>query len=114
MSAISPTDLLSDQSLSRCPDHISSPFGLFYTHASRVQKFLDSAREELKAYFGDYDYSIVCIPCAPWSGRYEIHASYSLRGERRYFVDGRGPTPWKALLSVNQMEQFLRKLAILA
>lgn len=53
MSAISPTDLLSDQSLSRCPDHISSPFGLFYTHASRVQKFLDSAREELRAYFGD-------------------------------------------------------------
>ena len=53
------------------------------------------------------------FPCA-LGGRYEIHASYSLRGERRYFVDGRGPTPWKALLSVNQMEQFLRKLAILA
>ena len=65
MSAISPTDLLSDQSLSRCPDHISSPFGLFYTHASRVQKFLDSAREELRAYFGDYDYTIMQVPGAP-------------------------------------------------
>ena len=39
MSTISSTDLLSDHPLSHCPDHISSPFGLFYTHASRVQKF---------------------------------------------------------------------------
>lgn len=96
------------------PEHIKCEFCKKYLHACCVQDFLDSAREELKAYFGDYDYSIVRIPRAPWSGRYEIHASYSLRGERRYFVDGRGPTPWKALLSVNQMEQFLRKLAILA
>lgn len=114
MSAISPTDLLSDQSLSRCPDHISSPFGLFYTHASRVQKFLDSAREELRAYFGDYDYTIMQVSGAPRSGKYEIHAHFDLRGERHFFVDGRGSTPAEALLSVNQMRQFLRKLAILA
>lgn len=95
------------------PEHIKHEFWKKYVHACRVQDFLDSAREELKAYFGDYDYSIVCIPRAPRSGRYEIHASYTLRGERHYFVDGRGPTPWAALLSVNQMEQFLRKLAII-
>ena len=107
-------NLLYGPPLEVAPEHIKCEFCKKYLHACCVQDFLDSAREELKAYFGDYDYSIVRIPRAPWSGRYEIHASYSLRGERRYFVDGRGPTPWKALLSVNQMEQFLRKLAILA
>ena len=86
----------------------------FYTHASRVQKFLDSAREELRAYFGDYDYTIMQVPGAPRSGKYEIHAHFDLRGERCFFVDGRGSTPAEALLSVNQMRQFLRKLAILA
>lgn len=114
MSTVSPTSLLFGPRLSRCPAHITSPFGLFYTHASRVQKFLDSAREELKAYFGNYEYTILRVPGAARNGKYEIRANYTLRGEHRYFVDGRGRTPAEALLSVNQMREFLRKLAILA
>ena len=107
-------NLLYGPPLEVAPEHIKCEFCKKYLHACCVQDFLDSAREELRAYFGDYDYTIMQVPGAPRSGKYEIHAHFDLRGERRFFVDGRGSTPAEALLSVNQMRQFLRKLAILA
>lgn len=105
-------DLLFGPRLPRCPSHISSPFGFIYTHASRVQAFLTSASEELKAYFGDYTYTIIDPPRAPRRYKYEIRANYTLRGEQHFFVDGRGRTPYEALLSVNQMRNFLRKIGL--
>ncbi|WP_337619606.1 hypothetical protein [Desulfovibrio sp.] len=107
-------NLLYGPPLEVAPEHIKCEFCKKYLHACCVQDFLDSAREELRAYFGDYDYTIMQVPGAPRSGKYEIHAHFDLRGERHFFVDGRGSTPAEALLSVNQMRQFLRKLAILA
>lgn len=105
--------ILNGPALDTVPAHIKCDFFKRYLHACRIQDFFDSASEELKAYFGDYKYVIVQVPGAPRSGKYEIHARYSLRGEPRHFVDGKGPTPWEALISVNQMTEFMRKLAIL-
>lgn len=105
-------DLLFGPRLARLPSHISSPFGLMYIHASRVQAFLTSASEELKAYFGDYTYTIIDPPRAPRRYKYEIRANYTLRGEQHFFVDGRGRTPYEALLSVNQMREFMRKIGM--
>ena len=106
-------DLLFGPPLPRRPSHISSPFGFIYTHASRVQAFLTSASEELKAYFGDYNYMILENPRAPRRYKYEIHAVYMLHGEYCSFVDGRGRTPSEALLSVNQMRNFMRKIGMM-
>lgn len=106
-------NILYGPALDRVPEHIKCDFCKKYRHACRIQEFFDSAREELKAYFGDYEYVIVQVPGAPRSGKYEIHARYSLRGEPKHFVDGKGPTPWDALISVNQMTEFMCKLAIL-
>ncbi len=105
-------DLLFGPPLPRRPSHISSPFGLMYVHASRVQAFLTSASEELKAYFGDYNYMILENPRAPRRYKYEIHAVYMLHSEYCSFVDGRGRTPSEALLSVNQMRNFMRKIGM--
>ena len=86
------------------------PFAKSYVHASAVQKFLDSAKEELKSFFGDYSYMIVQRPGPNGRWRYEVHANYALRGEQRHFVDGVGKTPYEALMSVNQMKTFMRGL----
>ncbi|WP_300707296.1 hypothetical protein [uncultured Desulfovibrio sp.] len=105
-------NLLNGATLDHFPEHLVSPVSWRYIRAERIQAFLESAKEELKAYFGDYTYSLVEDWKAPKAERYKILAEYDLRGTRQYFVDGVGPTPWKALLAVNEMETFLRKLRV--
>lgn len=104
-------DLLFGPRLPRCPSHISSPFGFIYTHASRVQAFLTSASEELKAYFRDYTYTIIDPPRAPRRYKYEIRANYTLRGEQHFFVDGRGRTPTKPCSPSIRCGTFCARLA---
>ena len=107
-------DLLWGPRLESVPSHILSPFGFRYTHQNRIQAFFDSAKEELKMYFGDYTYEI-------WENRhpktrhekYEVHAKYLHHGEWHCFVDGVGRTPREALLSVNQMRAFMRQIGLL-